>query len=684
MNKIASVLITAMLFALPVTPTFAQANHDTVKQKAQALASEMVSNYDVSGLQYAIMDHGSIVLSDSAGVYDKATKEPVTKDTMFGIGSVSKMYVSTATMVLADSNKIDIDKPLITYIKEFKMADERYKKITPRMLMNHSSGLYGSHYANSIFFDDNDTKNHDELLVKLQSEVLKSDPGKYSVYCNDGFQLLELLVERVSGLSYTDFIERYISTPLNLDSTKTPLDSFDRERLAKTYFPGIDQALPVENANVLGTGGIYSTAEEVSKFAEVLIGNRTDILSEKSAKAMQNHEYRNGIWVSEETNTVNYGLGWDAVRLAPFSDYGITALSKGGDTVMYHAALTALPEHDISMAVLSSGGSSVFNSAFASNVLLEYLKDKGIIQNILPDKIFDPSIKVDMPSEYLSYSGLYGSVDRTINLEIKNGEIDLPALQGGEIPSQTYVYTGNGQFKNQEGNVAISFDLQKNGKTYLKVNAYTNLPGLGQTVTVMYEYQKLDPNPLNDTTKKVWEHRNGKSYYALDEKITSGFYLAPQVLNKKISVDVEHGYANGTNIVDENQAVNAVEIPIMYGRDAFDLKFYTLNRTEYVMVNSQSYISEDAIQPIYAGNSSISSIPFNGQAVWYKIDEKSANRAMTVEAPSSGGFAVYDGKGNVVNFSKASNNHSVVLPESGMIVFGGKAGDVFQINLKAK
>ncbi|MGG4343258.1 serine hydrolase domain-containing protein [Paenibacillus lautus] len=684
MKKITSVLITAMLFALPVTPTFAQANHDTVKQKAQALASEMLSNYDVSGLQYAIMDHGSIVLSDSAGVYDKATKKPVTKDTMFGIGSVSKMHVSAATMMLADSNQIDIDKPLITYIKEFKMADERYKEITPRMLMNHSSGLYGSHYGNSMFFDDNDTKNHDELLMKLQSEVLKSDPGEYSVYCNDGFQLLELLVERVSGLSYTEFIEQHISTPLNLNSTKTPLDYFDRERLAKTYYPGIDQALPVENANVLGTGGIYSTAEEVSKFAEVLIGNRTDILSEKSAKAMQNHEYRNGIWVAEETNTVNYGLGWDAVRLAPFSDYGITALSKGGDTVMYHAALTTLPEHDISIAVLSSGGSSLFNSAFASNVLLEYLKDKGIIQDILPEKTFESSIKVDMPSEYLSYSGLYGSVDRTINVEIKNGEIDLPALQGGQIPPQTYVYTGNGQFKNKEGNAAISFDLQKNGITYLKVNAYTSLPGLGQTVTVMYEYQKLDHNPLNDTTKKVWEHRNGKSYYALDEKITSGFYLAPKVLNKSISVNVDHGYANGTKIVDENQAVNAVEIPIMYGRDAFDLNFYTLNRTEYLTVNGQSYISEDAIQPIYAGNSSISSIPFNGQAVWYKIDEQSANRAMTVEVPSSGGFAVYDGMGNVVNLSKVSNNHTVVLPEGGMIVFGGNAGDVFQINLSAK
>lgn len=69
------------------------------------------------------------------------------------------------------------------------------------MLMNHSSGLYGSHYGNSILFDDEDTRNHDELLIKLQAERLKSKPGEYSVYCIDGFQLLEILVERVSGLS---------------------------------------------------------------------------------------------------------------------------------------------------------------------------------------------------------------------------------------------------------------------------------------------------------------------------------------------------------------------------------------------------------------------------------------------------------------------------------------------------
>ncbi|MBT2216841.1 serine hydrolase [Virgibacillus dakarensis] len=678
---IASVVIVSMLFVIPMT--HAPDKKDNIKERAHSMASELVSKYDVSGIQYAINDNGSITLSDSAGVYDKATNTPVTKETMFGIGSVSKLYVTAATMMLVDANKVDLDKPLTTYIKDFTMADERYKEITPRMLMNHSSGLYGTHYGNSMLFNDNDTKNHDELLVRLQSSRLKSKPGEYSVYCNDGFQLLEILVERVSGLSYTKFLETYISNPLNLSSTKTPLDNFDRQRLAKTYFPTIDKALPVENANVIGAGGLYSTAEELSTFSEVLTGKRADILSKKSAKAMQNPEYKKGVWVSDESNNTNYGLGWDAVSLAPFNDYGITALSKGGDTIMYHADLIAIPEYNISIAVLSSGGSSIYDTIFASNVLLEYLKEKGIIKDILPKKTFEPSKQVEMPSDLLSYSGLYGTVDSTINIDMNNGAIKLPELEG-LIPAQKYVYTGNGKFKNSDGSAVVSFDKQTNGKTYLKLKAYLDFPGIGQMDMVTYEYQKLDVNPLNDTTKQVWENRNGKKYYGLDEKITSIFYLDPSVIIRNISVDLDHGYANGTKIIDENKAVNAVEIPIMAGRDVFDLNFYKLQQEEYLEIDGFSYISEDAIKPISGKKMSTSTIKPDGHARWYKIDEQSANQKMTVDAPKSGGFAVYDKEGTIVNFSRASDKNSVVLPADGLIVFGGNVGDVFKISLDSK
>lgn len=156
--------------------------------------------------------------------------------------------------MLVDTHKVDIDQPLTTYIKDFTMADERYKQITPRMLLNHSLGLYGAHYKNSMLFNDNDTENHDELLLRLRSETLKSNPGEYSVYSNDSFQLLEILVERVSGLSYTEFLAKHISAPLGLNSTKTPLDQFDRQKLSKTYFPAIEGPYPLKMPMSSGQG----------------------------------------------------------------------------------------------------------------------------------------------------------------------------------------------------------------------------------------------------------------------------------------------------------------------------------------------------------------------------------------------------------------------------------------------
>lgn len=683
MKKLISMLCTAVLVVMPMTDVRAEANKmGAIEDHAGRLATEMVQNYGVTGMQYAIMDEGKIILSDSVGFQDKASQKPVDKDTMFGIGSVSKMVVTAATMMLVDSGKVDLDQPLTSYIKDFEMADDRYTQITPRMLMNHSSGLYGTHYGNSMLFDDNDTRNHDELLLKLKSEKLKSNPGAYSVYCNDGFQLLEILVERVSGLSYSEFIAKFISNPLQLHATKTPLDSFDRKQLSETYWPTIKTKLPVENANIIGTGGIYSTAEELNRFAEVLIGNKPDILSKTSAESMQNHEYRRGIWVSEERNTFNYGLGWDAVALAPFSDYGITALTKGGDTMLYHASLITIPEHDISMAVLSSGGSSIYNQMFASNVLLEVLEDQGIIDEIKPDQTFTSPVKVTMPTELTAYSGLYGTVGETLNIDIQNGEFKLPALQGGIIPEQSYVYTGDGQFTSPDGSVKIGFVKEKNDKVYVKVMANMALPGLGQMVMNTYDYQKLDHNALDTATTEKWAARNGSKYYALDEKITSIFYLLPSMLIKNLTVDIDNGYANGTLVVDPDNSKNIAQIPVMNGRDVFDLQFYTKNGAEVLNQNGQEYIAEEAITPIFGGKTGITTIPANGQARWYAIDSRSANKMLTVDTPESGGYAVYNAEGEVVQFSKATNQQSTVLSKGGFIVFGGEAGDVFKIQLK--
>ncbi len=698
-KKTSTAALVALLLALPVAEGAKAANQaeagqttltQTVEQQnaAQAKAKEMVealmTNYGVTGAQYTIRDGGKVVLSGGTTLDDSGNKQNIEASSMFGIGSVSKMYVTAATMMLVDDGKVDMDKPLTTYIPDFKMADERYKQITPRMLMNHSAGLYGSHYKNSMLLGDNDTQNYDQLLSNLSKQRLKSEPGEYSVYANDGFQLLELLVERVSGMGYSEFLQKNVSEPLGLTSTKTPLDTFDRSQLEPIRLPGIPNALLPENANILGTGGVYSTTEEMTLFSEVLSGKHPEMLSEASAEAMLQPEYRNGVWVPDTKNAFGYGLGWDSVDLEPFGDYNIRAATKGGDTIMYHSALITLPDDDISIAFVTSGGSSVFNTTAGTDILLEYLKQTGKITNILPEKTFQKPVKQTAPESLDKYSGLYGTVGETRTIKIENSEIQMPALMSDLIPAQAYVYTGNGEFTSEDGRSVLGFDEQTNGHTYVRVRSDMELPALGTSRMAFYEVQKLDANPVEASAAAAWKQREGKTYYALDEKINSLFYIAPSVLTKTIKLDASGSYANGTKIVDADHAVNVAEIPVMNGRDTFDLDFSRQGGIEYLQADGRTYVSEDAIQPIYAGKASVVTIPASGSVRWFDIPASLAGKTLKAELPEGAGFAVYDANGAPVGLSVAMGSNTAVLPEGGKIVFGGTAGDVLKVTLGSK
>ena len=174
----------------------------SVKEKADGIANASIDALGATSVQYAVSYRGEAVLSGSVGKYDKGETRPLSKDDMYGIGSTSKAYAAAAVMLLADMGKLDIDKPYKSYVPDFGMADPRHVNITPRHLMNHSSGIYGSHFKGSFLFEDNNMFAIENLLKHLKNCTLKYDPGSYMEYCNDGFQLLEILVERVSGLKF--------------------------------------------------------------------------------------------------------------------------------------------------------------------------------------------------------------------------------------------------------------------------------------------------------------------------------------------------------------------------------------------------------------------------------------------------------------------------------------------------
>ena len=327
----------------------------TVDERVQLLLD---AGAGIASIQYAMMDSGEIVESGVGGVYSKQENRLLTTENLFGIGSTSKMFTTAAMMRLADQGKVDLDCPVTDYIPEFTMADERYQDITVRMLLNHSSGLMGSTYGNGFLFDDADTQAHDTLLDDLATQTLKADPGAFSVYCNDGFTLAEIVIERVSGMSFTDFIHQEITGPLSMAHTKTMQDDFDRSSIVRTYNPYTpEQETPTDAVNIIGTGGVYATAEDLCRFAQIFTGE-ADVLTDASREATFHKEYADGQWLDVENNTVGYGLGWDSGDLYPFNLYGIQAVTKGGDTLLMHNSLIVLPEYGLSAAVSSSGGSS--------------------------------------------------------------------------------------------------------------------------------------------------------------------------------------------------------------------------------------------------------------------------------------------------------------------------------------
>ncbi|WP_252244470.1 MULTISPECIES: serine hydrolase domain-containing protein [unclassified Clostridium] len=657
-------------------------NYSTVNEKIKEKANTLVEKYGVTSVQYAMMDDGNIISSGNSGVYSKNNNMSITSDTMYGIGSTSKTFTATAIMKLVDMKKIDLDKPIVNYIPEFVMKDERYKKITTRMLLNHSSGLMGTAYSRTMLWDDNDTIAHDKLLEQLKTQRLKAEPGKFSVYCNDGFTLAEILVEKVSGESFTNFVHENITIPLKMDNTKTSQDGFNREKLAKTYSPIAPTIeTPPDSANIIGAGGIYSTAQDLCKFGNIFTKNGTLLLS-NSVNQMISGEYKNGLWLDNIDNTetiFNYGLGFDGTEIFPFSQYGIKAIAKGGDTLLYHNSTVILPEYNMIAAVSSADGSSLYNEVLACNMLLDALKEKGIIKEIKSDKSFEIPTKTLINDDIKKYEGTYGASGQIIN--VKMNENGIMAISNtsllSKVQDREYLYNGNGVFLKQDGSEKITFE-NKDGKIYLRFDSYIKLPGVGQTAIAQYMGQKLEGNKLTAEVNKAWENRNNKKYFNITDKYNS------QILSSAppfIAINFNNGYEMSNKIIDANNSINIVEIPVMAGRDTYDCTFFKESDIEYMKVAENILINQDGLKEISEGNS-VCAVEENGYNVWYKINDNLEGKKITVKLPENSGFLVYTKDGACTNQSALTKNNTATLSGGGYIMFGGEKGSKIDITIE--
>lgn len=647
----------------------------TVDERVQLLLD---AGAGITSIQYAMMDSGEIVESGVGGVYSKQENRLLTTENLFGIGSTSKMFTTAAMMRLVDQGKVDLDRPVTDYIPEFTMADERYKDITVRMLLNHSSGLMGSTYGNGFLFDDADTQAHDSLLADLATQTLKADPGAFSVYCNDGFTLAEIVIERVSGMSFTDFIHQEITDPLGMAHTKTMQDDFDRSSIVRTYNPSApEQETPTDAVNIIGTGGVYATAEDLCRFAQIFTGE-ADILTDAAREATFHKEYEDGQWLDVENNVVGYGLGWDSVDLYPFNLYGIQAVTKGGDTLLMHNSLIVLPEYGLSAAVSSSGGSSAYCQMLATSLLLDLLEQKGVINERLSAlDSFTPAEQTALDADMKQYEGLYG--DSTSLMRLTMDDAGTLTLTNAYAPTQaqTYLYCGDGLFKHETGALELRF-IEQNGRTYLTYRGYSAIDGLCDVVSETYYLEKLPENEVTDEMQAAWAARQGKAYVSVTDKASSQLYMSGMPM---LGIGTVDGYLLSNPLTSDSRADVAIQIPMMGGRDTSPFVFETIDGVEYVHYTDGLYMDASAVPDIYTGARSHLTIQPTGYNRWYNLPEVLDGKTMTAQLSEGAGFVVFNAAGQTVNQSAATGDTQVTLPGGGAIVFCGAAGDRIDLTI---
>ncbi len=482
-------------------------------------------------------------------------------------------------------------------------------------------------------------------------------------------------------MSFTDFIHTYITTPLGLVNTKTPQDNFDTTQIVKSYsttykgdMQGIDY--PIEIYNQIGAGGMYSTAIEVCKFANIFFDNT--LLSESSVNATFMPEYLDGIWHQSSNSSIAFGLGWDNVNVDPYFDAGIQVIAKNGDTLQSHSTLMIVPEANLSVVVLSANGSSIYTNMMASQLVLDALLEYKYLDKVPNIISFNaPKYIAPMPSNYVEYSGLYGNFYTDYTIEVMSeGILTISPNQYTATPQMLY-YTGEGYFVDINGKMRAMFYEELNGNVYLQTEGIIDIGFVPMPIS-QYELQKLEPISISSNLENIWKERIGNSYLLLNEKFTSQVFTT-QVQFILPDMNGTQGYLGHYQIIDESTLINPVAIPQHYGRDIADVKIVSDNGIEYLISNNNIFIEETKVSPLFVNDISTYTIDNSGYAQWFS--NPFDNNSINVDINGNGMFAIYNFYGECIYNSYLEGNKVIELLPQTKIVFVGDVGTTFTVNL---
>ncbi|HUI93781.1 MAG TPA: serine hydrolase domain-containing protein [Chitinivibrionales bacterium] len=339
-----------------------------LNERAAALVQRAMKTYRITGASISIINDNAPVILRNFGYADKKNNIPVNDSTLFKIGSITKVFTASAVMQLAEQGKIDIDKPIKEYIPEFSVKSRfpSDRPITIRDILCHHSGLPCDNLRD--YYNDNLEAFH-SVLPYLQNAYAICPPGQMFYYSNLGYELLGVLISRISGMPFHKYIDDVLLRKIGMTNSAIGLSDEKRKALSKPYRMGKEQFEGMMKA--VPEGGIHSTAPDMALFMNSILNSGKNIF-------VNNNTFDMMLTPQYPDNAIDMsficGLGWFMGK--PGLDHGGKVIWHDGGTPHFFSLVVLIPERKLGITLLTNSSTgATMNHTLAVDILQLFLEE---------------------------------------------------------------------------------------------------------------------------------------------------------------------------------------------------------------------------------------------------------------------------------------------------------------------
>jgi CubicO group peptidase (beta-lactamase class C family)/D-alanyl-D-alanine dipeptidase len=378
---------------------------------------------DLAAVSIALVDGDEVVWAAGFGPQDAEGSVPASAETVYRVGSVSKLFTDMAVMQLVEAGVLDLDAPVQTWLPEFAPQNPDDTPITLRQLMSHRAGLIREPPAGH-YFDDTGT-DLAATVASLNGTPQIYPPTTRTKYSNAGIAVVGYALEVVQGEPFADYVKRAVLEPLGMAHSAFTPEPEIVDDLAAAWMWGFDRAdfpAPTFELGMAPAGSMYSTALDLARFMSAMFrrgeGVSGRVLHDSTLEAMWEPQF------AEPGATTGYGLGFSLDEF-----HGRRRLGHGGAIYGFSTELSFLPDDGLGVVVVSAvdGTNSVVGRIADAALELMYAARNG---EPLPQDPLRGTDPVD-PDVARQLEGIWEGEEGGFELDERNGALVMTPLRGG-------------------------------------------------------------------------------------------------------------------------------------------------------------------------------------------------------------------------------------------------------------